>query len=684
MGGVRNLQSDPINVSLRRNSAIATVLIIGAIAGLIAPMAYAAAVAEGPYEALGRMYPGSGISILTAGIQAVSGLSAIMTVGGLLWLVLAQAKGRNEPVIALGPIRNVLHVAASTWALVALPYGALNALDTSGVSLQVLSQPGGLAYLISSTYAPGALLIHMGGAITVFLIVQFARGWQWYVAGLWASAWAVIAPVAVGHVLVGPNHDFASDVAYIQALAKTGALGLVLVTATGMALGSYPRPAILRRLYPVTIVLLIAAILPEGLIAWVKLAGSALTESATGWLMLGQWLSAAIILIAIAAGAALARRGKVSARILGVVLVGASVGAFGWWSGYTTMLLEPPPQYFVPTSISQVFMGYDVPLPVSIETWLTQWRPNLLFLLLAVGAVGVYVTAVYRLHRRGDSWPVGRTISWSLGWAIAVLVTSSGLGKYSAPDFATHMIVHMTLNMLVPVFLVLGGVITLLLRASSGSQGPLAGVHNWITWMLNWRVIRMVYNPLFVFGFFIISYYGLYLSEMFGRLMPFHWGHQLMNLHFLIIGVMFYSLVIGVDPTPRQLPHIAKLGYLIAAMPFHAFFAIVLMTSKNIIGGDFYQRLDLPWSDLAASQYMGGSITWAGGELPLLIVVIVLGMQWAKQDARESRRKDRHFDSGLDQEFNAYNAMLEKLAAREAHALPTASTPEESHDEATQ
>src|SRR5699024_7062211 len=214
------------------------------------------------------------------------------------------------------------------------------------------------------------------------------------------------------------------------------------------------------------------------------------------------------------------------------------------------------------------------------------WRPNLFFLILAVAAVGGYLYGVRRLARRGDAWPIGRTIAWCLGWVIAVVITSSGFGKYSAPDFATHMIVHMTLNMLVPVFLAL--------RAARPKREELAGLHTWITWLLNWRVLRWVYNPLFVFAFFIISYYGLYLSAMFGKLMPFHWGHQLMNTHFLIVGVMFYSLVIGVDPTPRQLPHIGKLGYIVAAMPFHAFFGIVLMTSRHIIVEDFYGRLPSP------------------------------------------------------------------------------------------
>src|SRR5699024_8511494 len=80
---------------------------------------------------------------------------------------------------------------------------------------------------------------------------------------------------------------------------------------------------------------------------------------------------------------------------------------------------------------------------------------------------------------------------------------------------------------------------------------------------------------------------------------------------------------------------------------------------------NFYRTLDLPWLDIAAEQYFAGGIAWAGGELPLLGVVIVLAIQWTKQDKRDARRFDRHEDAGLSDAFSAYNDMLRKLAARD-------------------
>nr|WP_244630822.1 MULTISPECIES: cytochrome c oxidase assembly protein [unclassified Microbacterium] len=309
--------------------------------------------------------------------------------------------------------------------------------------------------------------------------------------------------------------------------------------------------------------------------------------------------------------------------------------------------------------------------------WLTQWRPNILFVVISVVAVVLYLAAVRRLHRRGDRWPAGRTVAWILGWIVVVVSTSSALGQYAGAQFGVHMIVHMSLNMLAPVLLVLGGVVTLLLRATTPHpRGEPAGPREWITAVLHWPGTRVIYSPVLVFIVYIGSYYALYLSPLFEEIIRFHWAHQAMNLHFLVVGYLFYGLVIGVDRPPRPLPAIGKLGFVLAAMPFHAFFGIILMTATVPIAENFYRTLNFPWmGDLLAQQYLGGGIAWAGGELPLVFVVIALGIQWARQDSREAQRVDRHLDSGVDDEFDMYNHMLNELALRSARSNGPALTP---------
>jgi cytochrome c oxidase assembly factor CtaG len=124
--------------------------------------------------------------------------------------------------------------------------------------------------------------------------------------------------------------------------------------------------------------------------------------------------------------------------------------------------------------------------------------------------------------------------------------------------------------------------------------------------------------------------------------------------------------VIGVDPSPRRLPHLARLGLVFASLPFHAFFGVILMSMQIVIGERFYAGLGLPWAaDLLADQRLGGGIAWATGELPLLVVLVALLLQWSRADEREAKRRDRHADADGDPELEAYNAMLRKLAERD-------------------
>jgi putative copper resistance protein D len=136
-----------------------------------------------------------------------------------------------------------------------------------------------------------------------------------------------------------------------------------------------------------------------------------------------------------------------------------------------------------------------------------------------------------------------------------------------------------------------------------------------------------------------------------------------MNIHFVAVGYLFFWPLIGVDRAPVRLPHIGRLAVLLAAMPFHAFFGIALMSTDRIIGGDFYRSLALPWlGDLLGDQRVGGGIAWATGEIPILLVVVALLVQWSREDDRAAERHSRREDRDDDAELRAYNEMLGRLA----------------------
>ena len=94
-------------------------------------------------------------------------------------------------------------------------------------------------------------------------------------------------------------------------------------------------------------------------------------------------------------------------------------------------------------------------------------RPELdsllgLFLLVAAA---LYLYGVLRLRQRGDRWPVGRTVAFLLGGLGSIAaVTVSGMEAYDTTLISVHMVQHMVLSMIAPIFLALGAPVTLALR----------------------------------------------------------------------------------------------------------------------------------------------------------------------------------------------------------------------------
>ncbi len=325
----------------------------------------------------------------------------------------------------------------------------------------------------------------------------------------------------------------------------------------------------------------------------------------------------------------------------------------------------PPPPVSLPAGRAFDLLGYPVPPPISLANIASLWWFDLFFAIVAAVLAGLYGAGVIRLARRGDSWPKGRTVSWFIGVLILVIATQSGLARYAKVMFDVHMIEHMTLAMIVPIFLVLGGPVTLALRAlkpaaKRGDRGP----REWLTAILHSRFVKIAGHPAIATAIFIASTYALYFTPLFESAMQEHLGHIIMTLHFLLSGCLFFWVVIGIDPGPYRLPHVGRLLLLFVTMPFHAFFGIALMMTGSVIASGWYEQLDRTWGEsLLREQQNGGAIAWGFGEIPTLIVLLAIAAQWYQSEERTARRSDRKADRspGGDPELNSYNDYLARL-----------------------
>lgn len=304
-----------------------------------------------------------------------------------------------------------------------------------------------------------------------------------------------------------------------------------------------------------------------------------------------------------------------------------------------------------PPTLERLLAWHPQPLPVEPAACLL--------------ALTVYGLAVWRLRRRGDRWPLTRTLLWIAGVISVALVTCTGVGGYGMELFSVHMVQHMVLSMLTPILLLLGAPITLALRALPAAGRGRTGPREVITWFLHSRLARVLSSPLFTLPLFIASLYGLYFTPLFDLAMGSWLGHEWMLAHFLVTGLLFFWPIMGVDPAPRRPSYVLRMLELFMGMPFHAFFGIAVMMSSTVIAG-FFAHPPPAWHlSPLGDQNTGGGIAWAFSEIPTLLVLLALLAQWAATDRRTAARTDRQADRDHDAELAAYNAYLARLAARD-------------------
>lgn len=597
------------------------------------------------HEALGDSDPGRLASLLFAVVRFSADAAGVVAVGALAFavFVVPARQGGRLTADAFAAVRTAA-VAATAWVFAALAAVPLSAGDASGQPMAVVW--ANLPALVDATEEPKAWLLVSAAALVVAVGARSTLTWTTTVLWFVIAVVGLLPPVIAGHVSVGAWHDVATNaMAWHIPAAGVWVGALVALRAFLRRPGSRDRDVVLRRYRGLTLVCLGVLVL-SGLISGLVLSGGSV----------GGYAALLAAKVAACAAVLLLRRWKNTRWTFAVELVvlcltmAASVGLTH---------LVPPAFLADRPSVQETVLGYDLPSPPTVSALLLEWRPDLVLGLGAVLLAGAYLVGVRALRRRGDAWQVGRVAAWLSGCLVVLVTTSSGLGRHSPGTFSLHMVAHMSLTMLAPVLLVLGGPVTLALRTLP--PGPRA----WLLALTRSRAARIVGHPAVAATTFVASFYVLYFSGLFGAAMPFHWAHQVMNLHFLLSGYVFYWLVIGVDRPPHPLPHLARLGMLFAVMPFHAFFGVILMSAQTVIAETYYRNLGLAWvPDLLTDQRLGGGIAWATGEIPMLVVVVALLRQWVAADRREATRTDRRLDSGEDDRLDAYNAMLADLVKR--------------------
>jgi cytochrome c oxidase assembly factor CtaG len=258
---------------------------------------------------------------------------------------------------------------------------------------------------------------------------------------------------------------------------------------------------------------------------------------------------------------------------------------------------------------------------------------------LLLVAAALYLYGVHRLRQRGDRWATGRTVAFLLGGLGSIAaVTVTGVEAYDTTLLSIHMIQHMVLSMVGPIFLALGAPVTLVLRTvGSRPRKVLLSV-------LHHRVVRVLTHPLVTFGIFVANPFVLYFTGFYRATLEHAWLHELVHVHFIVTGCLFFWPLLGLDPLPNRWPYPGRALLMLLSVPFHTVLGLTIMQSRTLFGGDWYPSLNLSWSDPWSDQVVAGGVLWAGGEIVSVTMLGILVAQWIRQSEREARRIDRALD----------------------------------------
>ncbi|GAA2354981.1 cytochrome c oxidase assembly protein [Saccharopolyspora halophila] len=658
--------------ALERRNASGTLGVLVVTAGLLGALvavALTALSAGANYALLGLPDPGPLTQFGLPVVRVLAETGAVITIGSLLLASFGIPASRDGALLADG----YAAVRAASWAAAAWCVGAALMVpflcaDATGQPVSEVLSTTTLLALIDALAEAQAWALTAVIAFVVALMCRVVLSWGWTVAAFAVALTGLLPLIATGHSASGGAHDLATNSLLWHLYGAVIWVGGLIALIAHAARGGAHLPLVATRFSRIALVAWIAMAGSGVVNALVRVPFDQLVGSTYGLLVLLKVLG----LLALGVFGYFQRR-----TVLAKLDVGAKASALLRLGAVEVLIMfatlgtavalgrtPPPDGYTTVPSRAELLIGYPLDEAPTTLRLLFDFRFDLVFGTLSLVAAGVYLWGWYRLRQRGDNWPTGRLVAWLLGCGSILVGTSFGVGKYAMGVFSAHMGQHMVLSMMAPVFLVLAGPVSLALRVfKPAAKGSPPGAREWILAFVHSPVTRVLTNPAVALGLFVGSFYVLYFTPLFGMAVDRHWAHLAMNAHFLLAGYVFYWPVIGIDPSPRKLPSLAKVGLMFASMPFHAFFGIILMMSQQPIAADFYRSIDLPWMhDLMADQQLGGAIAWTSGEVPLVVVMFALLIQWSRSDERQARRIDRKADKDGDADLQAYNAMLKNLA----------------------
>ena len=614
------------------------------------------------------------ISALVTASKFFAVLSSFITIGALLALAFLVLDKDGKLSTSGSKIRSIISISAFAWFFSSVLNILFTLANILGESVTAVLDPAVLQSFVLQISLGQYLFFQTLIALFVAITSRALTSSGYTAILLLISLIAISAPVFQSHAASSGSHALAIGSLLIHVIALSFWVGGVIAITL---LNQDDRKISLPRFSQIALWAAIAVVISGVINASARLNFAAAWSSSYAYVVILKVLITFVLLyFGYKHRNYLAAKPSVNWRAMTrLISVEAAIMIFVTALGSWLSSNQPPSRDSQePFNAALAIAGMEMPGAPNFTRILFEYDPSIFMIGLLVLAVALYIKGVVILTRRGDKWPVGRTISFALGISAIDFATSGGLGVYAHFAFSWHMVAHMVLGMIAPIGIVLGAPITLALRTLPQSRdGQELGVRGLLIKALHSRYARVITNPVVALAIFDGSLFALYFTSLFGGMMQSHQGHLFMSIHFILTGILFFHVIVGVDPNPKKVPHIIRIVILFAAMSIHAFFSVALMSASTLIDGGYFESLQRPWSlDLLADQRTGGAIGWAMGEIPILIALVATFIQWMRDDSHEAKRIDRNTARmaalGQPDELAQYNLYLNNLNKKDREA----------------
>lgn len=341
-------------------------------------------------------------------------IGSFAVVGSLLAMGFLLLDSHGKLSTSAKKLRTMLWISGLTWSI-----------GSTGVILftlaTILDQP--LSFALDSTVLRSFLTQITLGQYLLFqtlvaLVITFAairvNKILTVIALLILTFIGLIAPVFQSHSASGGSHGLAIGSLVFHVVALSLWVGGVITLAI---LKPEDRPIAVPRFSQLALWAAIAVVLSGTANAWARLNFKEAWNSTYAWVVIGKVvLTITLIIIGYLHRKNLALRSSInwkgfSRLIFAESLIMVATVAMGAWLASSQAPSRPDTAKFDP---ALAITGISTPAQPTWVRIMLSYEPDALMIGILVTAVALYIKGVVVLTKRGDKWPVGRTISLPL------------------------------------------------------------------------------------------------------------------------------------------------------------------------------------------------------------------------------------------------------------------------------